>query len=255
LGRGELVASGLFEDVHAFFGVVEFGRGGVQADPDVLTGAVAGLFDGLDHGLDGGLVAGQVGGETAFVTDVGAHALGLQHFFQGMEDFRAHAQRFLEGGGLDGQHHKLLDVNRVVRVGTAVEDVHHRDGQGAGIDAAEVAVEGLVFTGGSGACCGEGDAEDGISAEFALVRCAIEVEHDLVEDGLLADVKADQLGADHFIDIVDGSEDALAAITFGIFVAELVGLVHACGGAGGHSRAACMAVFGKDFDFDGGIAA
>ena len=48
---------------------------------------------------------------------------------------------FAEGRRADGHDHELLEVDVVVGVLAAVEDVHHRHGQDLGVGAAEVAVE------------------------------------------------------------------------------------------------------------------
>ena len=58
-----------------------------------------------------------------------------------MKHLNAHAQAVAESACAHRHHHELLHVHVVVGVTAAVDDVHHRDGQGAGVRAAEVAVE------------------------------------------------------------------------------------------------------------------
>ena len=60
---------------------------------------------------------------------------------QGGENFRAHAHRVGHRRRGDRQDHEFLDVDRVVGVLAAVDDVHHRHRQGAGEDAADIAVQ------------------------------------------------------------------------------------------------------------------
>jgi hypothetical protein len=93
-----------------------------------------------------------------------------------VEDLGAHAQAFGEGLGAAGDDHEFLDIDGGVGVGAAVDDVHHRDGQDVGVEAAEVAVEGDFEGVGGGAGDGHGDAEHGVGAELGLGFGAVEGE-------------------------------------------------------------------------------
>ena len=136
---GALALVGLLEDVLAV--LEELAGGRVEADADLLAGLVAGLRDGFEHALDGFLVRLQIGREAALVAHRGRVALLAEHLLQRVEDFDAHAQRFAEARRAEGRDHEFLQVDRVVGMRAAVDDVHHRHGQGAGADAAQVAIE------------------------------------------------------------------------------------------------------------------
>ena len=97
-------------------------------------------------------------------------ALLLEHRLERVVDLRAPAQRLGEGGRADRRDHELLDVDVVVGVRAAVEDVHHRDGQHVRVRAAEVAEQRQVGRVGGGPGDRERDAEDGVGAEPGLVR-------------------------------------------------------------------------------------
>src|SRR5579859_119920 len=171
-----------------------------------------------------------------------------------MVDFGAPADGFSEGGGADGENHKLLDVGGVLSVLAAVEDVHHGDGQGAGGDTAEIAVEGHIEGNGGGAGNGERRAKDGVGAELAFVGGAVNRDHLLVEGGLIERIEAGERVLQRFVDIMDGGEDALAAVPFGVAVAQLNGFVGAGGGAGRNDGGAMSTTHEGDGDFDGGVA-
>src|SRR5690606_20956945 len=109
--------------------VVELGAGHVQAQLHVLASVVAGLADGLEDGVEGFDVAAQVRREAALVADRGRQAVALEHGFERVENLRARAQRLGERVEAHRQHHELLQVDVVVGVGAAVDDVHHRHGQ------------------------------------------------------------------------------------------------------------------------------
>jgi hypothetical protein len=107
--------------------------------------------------------------------------------------------------GADGHDHELLEVDVVVGVRAAVEDVHHRHGQGDGVDAAEVAVER--------------QAERRVRPRRATAsdtpRMALAPSFDLLDvpsssiiaavDGdLVGGVHAEHLGGDLVVDVLDG---------------------------------------------------
>ena len=87
--------------------------------------------------------------------------------------------------GADGHDHEFLEVDLVVGVLAAVDDVGHRHRQDAGVGAAEVAVERQAVGGGGGLGGGQADAEDGVGAELALVRGAVGGDHGAVEPDLV----------------------------------------------------------------------
>ena len=235
----------------AVFLVEPVGDSGVHGDHEVLAGLVAGLLDTGDQSLEGVLVAGQVGRVAALV----AHAGGRHDLLQGMEDLGAHAQRFLEVGSADGHDHELLDVDGVGGVSAAVEDVHHRHGQGLGIDAADIVVQAHAGSGSAGLGAGQGHAQDGVGAQTGLVGGAVELDEQLVDAGLIQHVQAQDGLGDLAVDILDRLLHALAAVTGLVAVAQLAGLMDTGGSAGGNGRAADGAVVQRDLDLDGGVAA
>ena len=99
------------------------------------------LRDGFEHDFDGFDVRLHGRREAAFVADGGVVAALLEHAFQRVEHFDAPAQRFRKRRRAHGHDHEFLEVDVVVGVSAAVEDVHHRSGQSVCAGAAEIAVE------------------------------------------------------------------------------------------------------------------
>ena len=108
-----------------------------------------------------------------------------------MEHLGPGAQRLVEGRQPERDDHELLDLEAVVGVHAAVEDVHERRRQDARLHAAEVAPERQPHRVGRRARDRHRDAEDGVRAELALVRRAVGVEQHLVDLGLVERVEAD----------------------------------------------------------------
>ena len=72
-----------------------------------------------------------------------------------------------------GHDHELLEVDLVVRVGAAVQHVHHRHGQHVRGLAAEIAPQRQPGLGGGGLGGGERHAEDRVGPQSPLVRRAV----------------------------------------------------------------------------------
>jgi hypothetical protein len=89
----------------------------------------------------------------------------MQTLLQRVEDFGAAAQALGEARRADRHDHELLEVDRIVGMGAAVQDVHHRDRQGRGRNAADIAVERQPARVGGSLRDGEAHAEDGVGAE------------------------------------------------------------------------------------------
>ncbi len=196
----------------------------------------------------------QLRGEAALVADSGGEALLLQHRLERVVDLGALLQRLAERGRADRRDHELLDVDVGVGVGAAVEDVHHRHRQQVGVGPADVAEQRQLGADRRRPGHREGDAEDRVGAEVGLVGGAVEVEHRLVDEPLVAGVEADDLRLDLVLDGGDGHLGALAAVAAAA-VAQLHGLEGAGGGAGGYGGPADRVVVEEHLDLDRGVAA
>ena len=94
-----------------------------------------------------------------------------------MEDFGAHANRIAHGGRRDRHDHEFLNVDRIVGMHAAIDDVHHRHRQHAGIDAADIAIERQFEMRCGGFGDRKADAQNRIGAEPAFVRGAVQRDH------------------------------------------------------------------------------
>jgi hypothetical protein len=234
--------------------LVELAGGAVQAQGDLLARRVAGLLDGLQDHLDRGFVVLHVGREAAFVADGDAHALVVDDLLERVEHLGAVAQRFAEVGRAHRDDHQLLQVEVVVGVGAAVDDVHHRHRQLAAVHAAEVAVQGQAGFLGGRAGHGHRHGQHRVGAQAALVVGAVQVDQRLVQEVLLGGVEAQHRLGDLGVDVLHGLEHALAQVALRIAVAQLDGFARAGGRARGHGRAAHGAGLQQHVAFHGGIA-
>ena len=251
LGLGQVIAAGLL--------VVPLGGSGVDGDHEVLAGLVAGLLDGLNDDLQSILILLQVGSIAALVANTGGgSAVFLQNGLQGVEHLGAAAQSLTPGGSGNGHDHELLNVHVVGGMSAAVQDVHHRNGQGLGIGAADVSIQGQADGLGRGAGAGQRHAQNGVGAQTALVGSAVQIDHGLVQQSLIHGVQTGQSLGDLAVDSLNSLQNALAQITALVAVAQFASLINTGGSTGGHGGAAAVgvhAVFHIDFHFHGGIAA
>ena len=253
--RHTLAIEGLALAGHDIFAVlVEFGGGGIERQRDILARRVAGGLDGLhDEGdrLVGGIQARR---EAAFIADIGVVTGGVELFLQGVEHFRAHPHGVGDARRGDRHDHEFLDVDRVVGMLAAIDDVHHRGRQDAGIDAADIAVERQAAAFRRRLGHGQRDAEHGIGAEAGLVVGAVHLDHQLVDQALVGGIEAFDGLEDLAIDRLAGLFNALAAKAGRLAVAQLMSLIGAGRSTRGHGGAAGGAVAQGDVHLDGGIA-
>jgi len=226
----------------------------VERQEDILAGAVACFFDGFEDDLDGLLVGPQVGGEATLVAHGRAVAFRLEYLLQVMEDLHADPERLGEASAADRCDHEFLQVQVVVGVAPAVDDVHEGHRERPGIRAADVPVERQVGRGGGRLGHGERDAQDGVGAQLALVGRAVQREERFVDGRLLEDAEAGQFRSNLFVHVGHGLEHAFAQVAALVAVAQFHGLVLARGSAAGHGRAAYDAFVRDDVHFQRGIA-
>src|SRR5690606_32014858 len=90
--------------------------------------------------------------------------------------------------------------------------------------------------------------QDGVGAQLRLVRRAVEVDHDLVDEPLLGGVVPDQLLEDPLAHVVDRPGHAPAPVAGGVAVTQLDRLERAGGPAGRHGRPADRPVVERHLD-------
>ncbi|SQC39936.1 Uncharacterised protein [Clostridium sporogenes] len=235
--------------------VVELGCRAVEREQHVFARTVAGLLDRLQDRRQAFVVAAEVRCETAFVADGRAHAAIAQDLLQRVEHFRAATQRFTERRLADRDDHEFLDVQAVVRVRAAVDDVHHRHRQLHRARTAEVAVQRQAGLFGGRLRDGHRHGQHRVRAQARLVVGAVQLEQRLVEERLFRRVEAHDGFGDFGVDVLDCLQHALAVVAAGFAVAQFDRFTRAGGRARRHRRAAHRARFEQHVAFDGGVAA
>ena len=198
---------------------------------------------------------GQVGREAAFVADVGVEPGLLELALERLEHFRTPAHRLAQARRAERHDHEFLEVDRIVGVHAAVDDVHHRRRQDARRRSADIAIE--LQVGGFRRRLGDRqrNAEDRVGAKPRLVGRAVEGDHRLVDLDLLLSLETADGVENVAGDRLDRLLDALAAVAALVAVAQLDRLMRAGRGARRHGGAAHGAVLEHDVDLDSRVAA
>jgi len=172
-----------------------------------------------------------------------------------LEHLGTAAQCFAEGLRADRHDHEFLDVQIVVGVRAAVDDIHHRHRHLHRAGTTEIAIQRQAGFFRRRLGHRHRNRQHGVRAEARLVLGIVEVDQRLVDEGLLFGVQPQDGFGNFGIDVFDRALDALAQITPGVAIAQLDGFARAGGRTRGHGGTAHDARFEQHIGFNGGIAA
>ena len=179
----------------------------------------------------------------------------MQNLFQRVINLGAPTQALGERFGANRHNHEFLEVNVVVGMHAAVENVHHGRRQHMGVCAANVAIQRQLARLGSGTCASERSTQNGVRAQVALVRSTVDVNHFGIDSALVASVHADNRFSNFLIHMGDGLLNALAKVAVLIAVTQLNSLECASRCARRNDRACERTVVEGNLDLNRGVAA
>ena len=253
LGAAEFQAAFTSQHVLAVF--VELAAGAVQAQHHVLPRGIARILNGLQNKLNGCLVVVHIGGKATFIAHGHAHAFVVNDFLERMEHFRAIAQRLAERRCAHRDDHELLQVQIVVGVRAAVDDVHHGHGQIFACHAAEIAVQRNARLFCRRASHRHTHRQHRVGAQAAFILGAIQVDQGAIQKSLLAGIQPQHGFGNFGVDVLHRLQYALAQITAFVAVAQLNRLTAAGRCAAGHCGTPHHAAFEQHIAFNSGVAA
>ena len=99
-----------------------------------------------------------------------------------MKHLRAAAQGLGEGGRADWQNHELLYIDAVIRMGAAVDDVHHRHRHSRARP--QMPVERQPSLRGGRVSRSQGHGQNGVGTQSFLVRGTVQLNEPLVHSRL-----------------------------------------------------------------------
>ena len=199
----------------------------------------------------------QIRREAALVADIGVVAGVLQRLLQRVEHLGADAHGFGEARGADRHDHEFLEVDRIVGVHAAVDDVHHRHRQHVRVRPADIAIERQAARVRPPPWPTASDTPRmALAPSRLLVRRAVEIAiKSWSMPALVGGVQAGQRVEDLAVDGVDRLLTPLPPIARLPPSRSSMRLVRAGRGAGGHRGAAMLAVLQHHVDLDRRVAA
>ena len=127
-----------------------------------------------------------------------------------MENLNPGAHRLRETVCADGHHHDFLNIEGVISMGAAVEDVHHRGRQHMGMNTAHVSPERLARRLSRSTGHSQADTEDGISAQARFVVGPVQADQVTVNAFLVEGITPGKDGKNLGIDALNRGADTLA---------------------------------------------
>src|SRR5262249_10845503 len=127
VARGATRSAGLREYVADAVG--QLAGGAIEREGDVAAGFEAARANRLLEEVERLLVALELGGEAPLVPDGGGEPLAMQQLSERVIDLDALANGLGERRRAVRHDHELLEVEVVVGVPAAVDDIHERDGE------------------------------------------------------------------------------------------------------------------------------
>ena len=185
-----------FASQNVFTVFVEFRSCTVHRQSDVFAQLVASCFNRFSDNSQSFSVGTQVRSVAAFVTNSSVHTFSFQNFSQVVEHFGTHTYGFFQGFRANWLNHEFLNVDVVVSVLAAVDDVHHRNWHGVfawgAVQFSDVSVQWQTF---SSSCCfgvSQGYSQNGVCTEVRFVFSTVQIDHDLVDASLIFSIFTQQ---------------------------------------------------------------
>ena len=107
----------------------------------ILSRLITGILDCLTDALNRILYTIECRSETTLVADSSRKSTNLQELDQGMEHLSTHTDGLFLIRGTHRTNHKLLESDWRIRVSTAIDDVHHRNGKAVSVTTTDIAIQ------------------------------------------------------------------------------------------------------------------
>ncbi len=215
--------------LHFIFAVfIKFRRSSINSQNNIFTWFVTSVFDGV-YNKGQSFVSGlQIRSKTAFIANVCVLTGSFQVFLQSLENFGTHTDSFFNRICRNRHNHKFLNINRVICVFAAVQNVHHWNWQSASHSAAQVTIQRqasffcLSFSHSQRYC------QNSVSAQVAFVFCAVQINHCVINVNLIFCFIASQSVINFVVYIFNSFQNTFAAKAGFVTVTQFYSFVYAC---------------------------
>ena len=97
-----------------------------------------------------------------------------------MEYFNTPAQTFAKGWSAYRHDHEFLKIDFIIGMRTTIQDIHHGNGDCAGIGTTDIAIQWQRCLFGSSLGSGHTHCKQGIGTQFTFIGRTIELYHKLI---------------------------------------------------------------------------
>src|SRR5271166_1311265 len=223
--------------------MIELAGGGIEREEDIFAEFVTGFLDRLPNGPKSVFNTVEIWGETSFVTDRSGKAACFQNALERVKDLCTIAKRFGKGGRSFRHDHEFLKIDRRIRMGAPVDDVHHGNRQHFGVRATQVTEQRKIKLGGGGVRNRQRNSKNRVCAKFLFVGGTIQRNHRAIYSDLIERVHAGNGFGDLVFDVVYSFQYTFAEILVFLAVAQFPSFVFASACSAWNNCAAdCAAV-------------
>ena len=145
----------------------------------------------------------------------------MQHFRQGMKHLRAITYCLAQTARTNRQDHELLQVNTVICMHPAVNDIHHRYRHLEAVTIPQYLIQANVLITCDRLGIGQRNRQQRIGAQPSLVLGAIQFDHQAIKFSLRRCILTQHGITNHGVDVSNRLADTLATKTFAVTVAQL----------------------------------
>src|SRR5690554_2433706 len=206
--------------------LIEFRGCAVQCNRHLTTiSQTTGLITSCFYSLNDAVkrIFGTIQGrsKTPFITNGSTQIAIVQHLLQCMKNLSTHAQSLTETTRTNGTNHKFLKSNGCIGVRTAIDDVHHRNGQRFGIGSTNVSVQRHTGIFCSSFSHSQRNTEHGVGTQFTLGFGTVHLKHLMVNTYLIQSIETDQRRRYHVVYILNCLKHTLTQVSFFIPITQL----------------------------------
>ena len=222
--------------LHFIFSVfVEFGRSCIHSENNIFTRFVSGTFNSINNESQSFFGRFQIRSKTAFITNVSVVTGSFKVLLQGVENFSTHTNSFTDRRSANRHNHEFLNVDWVISMLTAVQNIHHRNRQNMSHRTAKVTIKRKFAFFSLSFRNSHRNGENSISTEFAFVFSAIEFNHSFINVDLVIGIKTSQSVINSVINIFNGFQNTFSAKTGFVAITKFNSFVNTGRSAGRNS--------------------
>ena len=211
----------------------------IHGDTDLLSRTVPCFFHRFHKQLQRFLRILQIRSKAALVSHSRGKSPFFEDFFQHMIGLRTHLQSFPKTARSHRHDHKFLKINGIVRMTSAVQNIHHRHRQPSRSASSQILIQRYAKCFRRCPRHGKGYTQNRVGSHVFLIRRSIRLPQQMIDLRLIQRIFSDNHIRQHGIDILHSLLDTHTAVAF-LPVSQFHRFEFSCGSSGRHHRTPCI---------------